>query len=141
MHKSSQSISSTLLAVNVSGFICATAPVPHGDCTQGKAVLGFIRSICAAILHQICTAGSPSWSWCSYSREVSSLQPCVRHQLYLKRTELDGDGGWSGVALDSMSRLCLCPEWELLSFPVWSSYLLQNTVKSVHKETHPKIQN
>lgn len=76
MHRSSQSISNTLLAVKVRGFICPTAPVPHRCCAQGKAVLGFIRSSRAPILHQICTAGCPSWSWCCYSRGMSSPPLC-----------------------------------------------------------------
>lgn len=60
---------------------------------------------------QICTAASPSWSWCSFSREVSSLRPSARHQLYLKRAELAADGGRSGVgggALDSTDQGFAC---------------------------------
>lgn len=52
MDNSSQRISNTLLAVKVRGVICATVSVPHRGCAQGKAVLGFTRSSCAAILHR-----------------------------------------------------------------------------------------
>lgn len=143
MDKSSQSISNTVLAVKVRGLICVTAPVPHGAALRAKLCwVSYEAAVLQYCIFQIWTAGGPSWSWCSYSREVSSLHPCVRHQLYLKRAVLAGDGGCSGVAGGPLGtgRLCLCPECKWLFFPVWSS-LLQSTTKSVHKETHPKIQN
>lgn len=72
MDKSSQSISNALLAVKVRGFICANAPVPHGGCAQGKAVLGFIWSSCAAILHH-----SNLHSWRSFMVLMQLLKRSV----------------------------------------------------------------
>lgn len=81
---------------------------PTGAVLRGKlCCISHQAAMLQYCIVQICTAASPSWSWCNFSREVSSLHPSARHQLYLKRAELAGDGGWSGAgggALDSTNQ-------------------------------------
>lgn len=141
MDKSSQSICNSLLAVKVRGFICANAPVPHGGCPQNKAVLGFIWSSCAAILHR-----SNLHSFMVLvqllKRNVLSSPLCQAPVVFE-----EGRIGWRCWVLWSCWRgirwhiktLSVPRVW--IAFLPWSSCLLQNTTKSVHKETHPKIQN